>query len=364
LEKKLMERTFSGSEVEFFSLLPDVPTPLRRWFCSGCVHIALIAALTLMSSALHETSATPPRVSRVTLYSPAFVKPFHAVHLNVPQPLLKRAVPAPARIQEALREPAIAAERKQVAAPVVERKRVEIATLEPPRLELPAAGPSASLPATRIAPLPAVKVGGFGDPNGAALNNLPQTQAVIVAKVGAFDRPAGPGNLNATAAGMNLKAVGGFDRPAGPGNGSGLGSGKGVAMAGFGSGYESTNGKGAGGRGSVVRSAGFEGTEGGSQVSKVAVPKAPAETPVDVIWKPKPAYTEEARAKKIEGDVQLEVVFGANGQISILRLLRGLGFGLDENARTAASQIRFRPCTRGGTPIDTKATIHILFALS
>jgi TonB family protein len=335
-----MDRMFSLSEVTVCSLLPDSRTPLLRWFCSGCVHIIFISALILIPSALHETRGTPPRVSQVTLYSPAPFKPLPAVRLNEPQPLPRRTVRAPLPVHAALRKPVNATARTQVAARVVETKKVEIATLKPPTLEMPAPAAAASLPVARVAPLPPVKVGGFGDANGAAAKNGPQTQSLTAARIGAFDRPAGAGNE------------------------SGPVSGKGVAMAGFGSGYGSTNGNGAGGRGSVVRNTGFEGTEGGPQVSKVTAPQAPVETPVSVIWKPKPAYTEEARAKKIEGDVQLEVVFGANGQISILRLLRGLGYGLDESARAAASQIRFRPCMRDGNPIDTKATVHILFALS
>jgi hypothetical protein len=60
----------------------------------------------------------------------------------------------------------------------------------------------------------------------------------------------------------------------------------------------------------------------------------------------------------------LEVVFSSTGEIRVLRLVRGLGFGLDESARTAASQIRFHPSTRNGNPVDTTGTVHIVFELS
>lgn len=75
-------------------------------------------------------------------------------------------------------------------------------------------------------------------------------------------------------------------------------------------------------------------------------------------------YTPEAREKRIEGEVLLEILFSADGQIRVLRVARGLGFGLDESARAAASQIRFQPGTRGGSPVDMKGTVHIVFALS
>jgi TonB family protein len=91
---------------------------------------------------------------------------------------------------------------------------------------------------------------------------------------------------------------------------------------------------------------------------------AQPETAVEITYKPKPNYTPEAREKKIEGEVLLEVLFSASGRIEILRVLRGLGYGLDESARSAASQIRFQPGTRGGMPVDMKGTIHIVFAIS
>ena len=36
--------------------------------------------------------------------------------------------------------------------------------------------------------------------------------------------------------------------------------------------------------------------------------------PVEILFKPKPAYTTEARTKKIEGDVLLQVVFTARAK--------------------------------------------------
>jgi TonB family protein len=85
---------------------------------------------------------------------------------------------------------------------------------------------------------------------------------------------------------------------------------------------------------------------------------------VEVIHKPTPQYTEEARTQRIEGEVALEVEFTADGQVRVLRVVRGLGHGLDEMARRAAEQIRFRPATSDGTPVDFRATLTILFRLT
>ena len=47
--------------------------------------------------------------------------------------------------------------------------------------------------------------------------------------------------------------------------------------------------------------------------------------------------------KKIEGEVLLQVVFAASGEVRVERVVQGLGYGLDATAESAAHQIRFRP---------------------
>ena len=44
----------------------------------------------------------------------------------------------------------------------------------------------------------------------------------------------------------------------------------------------------------------------------------------------------------------LEVVFEATGKIQVLRVVRGLGYGLDDAAVRAAEQIRFKPALQDG----------------
>ena len=94
-------------------------------------------------------------------------------------------------------------------------------------------------------------------------------------------------------------------------------------------------------------------------------PPPPAPTrPVEILSKPRPAYSEEARRQRIEGEVLVEVLFTAAGEARVIRLVRGLGRGLDENALAAAQSIRFRPAERAGTPVDSTAVIHIVFQLA
>jgi len=115
----------------------------------------------------------------------------------------------------------------------------------------------------------------------------------------------------------------------------------------------------------VVTSAAFgDTTVEKSPVAQVQTSAAARLTPVEIITKPRPAYTAEARAKNIEGEVLLEVQFEVSGSVRVLRVLRGLGAGLDETAVAAAQGIRFRPATRDGTAVDSTALVHIVFQLA
>ena len=85
---------------------------------------------------------------------------------------------------------------------------------------------------------------------------------------------------------------------------------------------------------------------------------------VEILSKPRPAYTEEARRRRIEGEVLLEILFAASGQLRVLRTVRGLGHGLDESAISAAEAIRYRPAERAGIAADSTTIVHIVFQLA
>lgn len=93
-------------------------------------------------------------------------------------------------------------------------------------------------------------------------------------------------------------------------------------------------------------------------------PALPVTRSVEILSKPRPAYTEEARRQRIEGEVLLEIQFAASGQVRVLGTVRGLGLGLDENAIAAAEAIRFRPAERAGIAMDSTAIVHIVFQLA
>ncbi|MGA9986548.1 MAG: energy transducer TonB, partial [Terriglobales bacterium] len=139
-----------------------------------------------------------------------------------------------------------------------------------------------------------------------------------------------------------------------------------VASTGFGSGVATGNSS---GPVSASRAEVRQGSFGDTDVV-TAQPKAKAAEPVvktlpaEITFKPRPAYTDEGRHLKIEGEVLLDVVFSATGQIRVVRVVRGLGHGLDESAVHAAEQIQFKPALRDGHPTDSEAVLHIVFQLA
>ena len=191
------------------------------------------------------------------------------------------------------------------------------------------------------APIQKVQTGGFGDPNG--LKGQGKDNAHLAsAKLGSFDLPDGQGHGNGSGGANGIKGT--------------------IASAGFGNGIAQGDNR---NRGGAVQTAGFGAQELSHGAAKVAqADSGPATTQVEIISKPSPVYTQEARQLKLEGEVLLEVLFGANGQLHVNRVVRGLGHGLDEAAMTAASQMRFKPAQRLGSPVDSTAIVHVVFQLA
>jgi len=87
-------------------------------------------------------------------------------------------------------------------------------------------------------------------------------------------------------------------------------------------------------------------------------------TPPEVLYYTDPFYTRTAREKKIEGTVTIEGAFDVKGCMRVVRLVKTIGFGLDENALDALRSWRFSPATRNGEPVDAIAQIDIDFSLA
>jgi TonB family protein len=235
---------------------------------------------------------------------------------------------------------------------VAEAPKVVMNTFKPVVLEQSGArkakllytGSFGSTPAPTVnAAVEKVQTGGFGDPTG-----LP-----------------GQGKANAH---MQVTQAGGFDMPVGQGTGNGTGGANGIkgtiASAGFGSGIAQP-GQGDGrGNGRGVQTGGFGAQQIAQNVRPQQQMQSGATTPVEITFKPKPVYTSEARQMRLEGEVLLEVMFGANGELKVNRVVRGLGHGLDEAAGDAANKMRFKPAMRDGVAVDSTAIVHVSFQMA
>jgi TonB family protein len=101
-----------------------------------------------------------------------------------------------------------------------------------------------------------------------------------------------------------------------------------------------------------------------SPVKNLRVPLPSEFQTIEILSKPSPVYTEEARHLGIQGEVALSVVFQANGAIKVTGVVKSLGHGLDQAAEQAAAQIRFKPAYRAGQPTDFPATLRVEFRLA
>jgi TonB family protein len=138
------------------------------------------------------------------------------------------------------------------------------------------------------------------------------------------------------------------------------------ASTGFGNGIATPPAGGGGGKKGTVVAGGFgNATEAVTEAPKKKAPAAgAADTPPNILDKPRPEYTAEGRSLRIEGDVVIDLVFQANGSIQINRVVSGLGHGLDESAVRSAQQIKFKPAKREGEPVDFPARVRIEFRLA
>ena len=149
---------------------------------------------------------------------------------------------------------------------------------------------------------------------------------------------SGPGTGN----GIGTGTGGGI----GPGEGGGIGPGRGGNIGG---GDRNDGGGGPGGPGGGDYNRIFSGKEVNSKAR--------------VLSKPEPQYTEEARKNQITGTVVLRAVFTSGGQVTSIRAVNGLPFGLTERAIAAARQIRFTPATKDGRPVSMYIQLEYNFNL-
>ena len=298
------------------------------------------------------------------------LKQYHVTQL-IPLPAM-RPEPAPVRMKRLkakLLPPAPVFERPKLTIPRQVRHTVSLEPIEVPKVVINQfAPPTLKMGLGGARPQPQlVHTGDFSGSSATPTVNA----AVQKVQTGGFGDPNGLKGTGKQGAKLWAATAGGFDMPVGPGQGNGSGGAKGtkgtVASADFGNGI-ATGGMGdgrSGGRGTAVQTGGFGSEQVAHNGPKLKqADQGPPTNPVEITFKPNPVYTDEARRLKLQGEVLLEVMFGANGQLHVNRVVRGLGHGLDEAAVAAANKMRFKPALRNGQVVDSTAVVHVVFQIA
>jgi len=349
-----------NSQVDLtLGLLPEPRTRWGRFVFSYGMQSLVIGLFVIMAIAHPEILVMPVHdyhfIGLVNTPPPVPQKP--APLRNFPTPATPKVAEVVTPRPQALRVPAELVPPKKAPVPDVQPPNV---TLAASKALIPDAKPviprqlvktnvfsngSSATPTIAAAPAK-VQTGGLGDPNGVPAQDN-HGRPVTIASAGSFDMPMGPGYGNGSGGSHGVRGV--------------------VASAGFGNGIATGDNSGvvSASRGTVR-----QGSFGDTDVVTSTAPKTKSTEPTiktfpaEITFKPRPVYTEEGRQLKVEGEVLIDVVFTADGQIHVVRVVRGLGHGLDESAVHAAEKIQFKPALKDGRPADFEAVVHVVFQLA
>lgn len=93
-------------------------------------------------------------------------------------------------------------------------------------------------------------------------------------------------------------------------------------------------------------------------------PYAPGMVAPGCAYCPYPTYTDDARHGKVQGSVTLQVLVGVDGRAHAIRMVKGIGFGLDERAVETVQGWKFTPARDGaGRAVAAWVTVEAVFRL-
>jgi TonB family protein len=347
-----MEMNYTPGRTNF-GLLPEPERSTASFVTSSVINgIILALVLYIGATAKHVLEqhhyemteliapTTPPPQPKIKQPPPPKLPPPEPPKVKLEAPKIEMPKPKPP-------EPKPIQMEAKLTAPVMKPAKPAIVLAPQPKAALTAAMP-AQTPQVKPSTAPVHLGETFGaTPNPNATR--PATVAAIGNPYGGMQGPAvAPhGVVGSTGIGDGVKA------------GSNAGTVGKVASAGI----PGATGDSAGKAYGKVASAGIPTAVAAAPMAQRAA-AAPTTSNLEVISKPPVQYTSEARQLKVEGDVVLRVTFLADGQVVVHDVVKGLGHGLDEEARKVAQHIHFRPATRDGHPIDLTTTITISFQLA
>jgi TonB family protein len=85
--------------------------------------------------------------------------------------------------------------------------------------------------------------------------------------------------------------------------------------------------------------------------------------PPERVFAPQPAYTEIARRARIQGVVIVQAIIDKAGNVTNVKVLKGLPMGLEEAAVDAMKQWKFKPATLNGRPVTVYYNLTVNFKL-
>ena len=333
-----------------FGLLPEPEFSWSSFSASATVNGVVVALLLVISAAsVHEIKKRNQEIVLIAPVSEPPPPPPPTVKLKPPPPEIikqlappKIEVPKPVEIQK----PEPVAIKMNTPTPVLPPAPPKAVTPPPaPKQVLLAAATPASVPNNSAHPTALA----LGDVNALKPSANAKAAAVSLGMAGMPPANSGQGarsvSINAGSGAPN-GVMGGKDR--GPSRIIGLANG---VPGGTGP-LTSTN-----------RSAVSLGAQVAPPPPAQQQVRSGAMTSVTVVYKPSPVYSDEARQMHVQGTVDIEVVFHANGSVQILRVVHGLGHGLDESAVRSAEGIRFKPAMQDGHAVDQHTVVHIIFQL-
>lgn len=341
--------TYSPGET--FGLLPEPEGQTIGFIASSIVNVTILAVAIYVGMTAKHVLEQHYEMTELIVPS-------------TPPPAVKIKQPPPQELPPPPQPPKVVLEQQQIQMPKPkpEPKPVQMeAKLTVPQIQVKpqiilAPQPKAALAAAMPAQNPQVKPSTAPVHLGQVFGVTPNPNATRPATVAAIGNPYG---------GMQGPAVAphGVVGSTGIGNSTRYGSNSGTVGKVASAGIPGETGTGTGRNYGRVESAGIPAMTQMAAAPKITT-QAVRSTEVEVLSKPPVRYTNEARALHVQGDVVLSVTFLATGRVVVHSVIQGLGHGLDEEAKRVAEQIRFRPATNNGQPVDVTTKITITFQLA
>lgn len=352
-------------QFEHFGVL-DTGSQSKGAFFGSIVFNLILMLIAIIIGASVKKTIDERKKMELTFVVPIKEKPIEPIKPKVPPP--PKLPPPPPKVIETPEPPKIKLPEVKLVEPpkpipVAAPKPVPVIVPAPPKIQQAAAAPK--VVAITMAAKTASVVNNDAHPTAVALGRpdspVPfQKSGPAVAAVNLNRGMQGMPSTN-SGGGPPAKAISlGNGSPSGQIGGSAVAKVEGVKIGGC-IGCTGTNGNGNKPQAAQV---GLGQTLAAAPMA-TQVAKAPVRTAPQVLFKPKPAYTDDARNQHIEGTVYVKIKVASTGAVTVVGVQSGLGHGLDESAIRCAQGIRFKPAVdAAGNPVDWEGVVNITFQIA